>query len=274
MQMSFRCSPPDGKVVPQMKFGNLTADSLVAGSARIWLCLCACGNKLEVWQTELLRGKKVSCGCLRSKNRIVQPLNDLRSRKDGKGQWQGRRIDLTGQKFNHLTAIKAAGYAESGNIVWEFLCDCGKRIVRLPRQVRRGDIKSCGCLKIQMIRERGTLPDNLHIKTASFKKHKQDAKKRELDSQLTYEQWLAIASQPCRYCGEFSIRKSKANPQGIKLNSVDRLNNEPYYTPENSVPACFEHQQMKMQRTEKEFLVSIAKVIAYQQGKLDDGVAY
>lgn len=34
-------------------------------------------------------------------------------------------IDISGQKFNRLTAIKPVGKYKSGNTIWLCRCDCG-----------------------------------------------------------------------------------------------------------------------------------------------------
>lgn len=56
-------------------------------------------------------------------------------------------LDVTGQKFNHLTAIKVAGRDKYGRATWLFRCDCGKEVVLGLNNVRTGNTKSCGCLK-------------------------------------------------------------------------------------------------------------------------------
>lgn len=50
--------------------------------------------------------------------------------------------DLTGNKYNRLTAVKYMG-----NHKWTFKCDCGREIVAYSDNVKRGLTKSCGCLK-------------------------------------------------------------------------------------------------------------------------------
>lgn len=54
-------------------------------------------------------------------------------------------IDITGQRFERLTALEYAAYHRSG-AVWRFRCDCGtiKEIAAGP--VKKGVVKSCGCL--------------------------------------------------------------------------------------------------------------------------------
>jgi len=55
--------------------------------------------------------------------------------------------DITGKKFNRLTAIKKDGYANDGqHIAWVFRCECGKIIRTRADMVVRGTVKSCGCL--------------------------------------------------------------------------------------------------------------------------------
>lgn len=53
-------------------------------------------------------------------------------------------IDITGQKFNHLTALKI----ESRNpLKWLCRCDCGNLHVVSALNLRFGHVKSCGCLQ-------------------------------------------------------------------------------------------------------------------------------
>lgn len=59
----------------------------------------------------------------------------------------GKRIDITGQKFNMLTAIELVRVEKKIGSIWKFKCDCGN-IVELPAgRVKFGTTKSCGCIK-------------------------------------------------------------------------------------------------------------------------------
>jgi len=49
-----------------------------------------------------------------------------------------KELDIKGQKFNKLTAIKYVG-----NEKWEFECECGKIIIKTTSDVKRGKTKSC-----------------------------------------------------------------------------------------------------------------------------------
>lgn len=62
----------------------------------------------------------------------------------------GTRIDITGQRFGHLTAIKYS-YTDpkSKKAVWECLCDCGRVHFVDGKSLRTGNTQSCGCTKIK-----------------------------------------------------------------------------------------------------------------------------
>ena len=51
-----------------------------------------------------------------------------------------------GDKYNFLTAIKFDHMDGHGNAYWLFKCDCGNESVAQVNNVKRGAVKSCGCL--------------------------------------------------------------------------------------------------------------------------------
>lgn len=57
-----------------------------------------------------------------------------------------KRIDLTGQRFGRLVAVKDAGYAKHHSRVWECKCDCGNTTSVKAENLTRGYVRSCGCL--------------------------------------------------------------------------------------------------------------------------------
>ena len=56
--------------------------------------------------------------------------------------------DLTGKKFNHLTALVplAAREPTNGTVMWLCKCDCGGTHMVNSNNLQRGRVKSCGCL--------------------------------------------------------------------------------------------------------------------------------
>jgi len=86
-----------------------------------WLCICDCGRECEVGGDCLRSGHTRSCGCLHF-------------------------IDIAGQRFGRLTAVKRVGKNRLGGM-WECQCDCGGKSVVACSTLRSGSTKSCGCLR-------------------------------------------------------------------------------------------------------------------------------
>ncbi|WP_256846891.1 hypothetical protein [Paenibacillus sp. Pae108] len=104
-----------------------------------WLCRCDCGEQTKATKSQLLGGKKKSCGCLRKK----PPQNAL---------------DLTNQKFGSLKAVKRDGKTKNETALWLCECDCGNTIKANATLLRRREITSCGCeRKAQIEKARNTL---------------------------------------------------------------------------------------------------------------------
>jgi len=59
----------------------------------------------------------------------------------------GKFVDITGQKYGRLTAIKKVENNVNGKIQWLFKCDCGKQVLHTSCEVKSGHVKSCGCWK-------------------------------------------------------------------------------------------------------------------------------
>jgi len=57
-----------------------------------------------------------------------------------------RILNLTGFKNNNLTALEIVGKTKQGRMLWKCLCDCGKETIVSSSCIKRGTIKSCGCI--------------------------------------------------------------------------------------------------------------------------------
>ena len=55
-----------------------------------------------------------------------------------------KKLDLTGQKYGHLTILEPAENI-GGRTAWRCLCDCGQEVVVKTCHLRNGHTKSCGC---------------------------------------------------------------------------------------------------------------------------------
>ena len=66
-----------------------------------------------------------------------------------------KSIDLTGQKFGKLTALKIIGTDKNYNKIWLCQCDCGNTCEFITSELRSGHKKSCGkCRYIDLTGQR------------------------------------------------------------------------------------------------------------------------
>lgn len=107
------------------KFDKLTPIEYIGiykGKTSIWKCKCDCGNITYQKTYNITHHKVVSCGCT-------------------KGQ-EKRRIDITGQRFGKLVAIKY----DKKKTRWLCQCDCGRQVFVFGYDLRVGHTQSCGCI--------------------------------------------------------------------------------------------------------------------------------
>lgn len=105
------------------RFGKLTVIEVNGKNkfgSYMWLCKCDCGKEAVVIGSNLIRGNSKSCG----------HCNDI----------------VPGQRFNKLVALEEI--RRDGQTFWKCLCDCGNEIIALANNLKKGNTKSCGCLKI------------------------------------------------------------------------------------------------------------------------------
>ena len=115
------------------KFGKLTVLYRVEnhisknGNTRpVWHCKCDCGNEIDVLALNLTRNHTKSCGCARTDGRKKLTL------------------DITGQRFGNLVAIKKVDNPTKKGTKWLFKCDCGNEVEALWNNVKNGRTTTCG----------------------------------------------------------------------------------------------------------------------------------
>lgn len=57
-----------------------------------------------------------------------------------------RRVNLTGQRFGKLTALKPVDIPTKAGSFWLCQCDCGNTTIANTANLKKGNTKSCGCL--------------------------------------------------------------------------------------------------------------------------------
>lgn len=155
--------------------------------------------------------------------------------------------DLSGLKFNKITVLnfqKEEQYQGKNRIetlrYWNCICECGKEFIRESKQIKRKDVKSCGCEKLNF---KYRLPfGEAHFRFIEHA-YKSSAKKRNIEWNLSREKFRELCLKKCFYCGREPDKiynpKSNKNVNGLmKISGIDRMNSHKGYMIENCVPCC------------------------------------
>jgi hypothetical protein len=102
-----------------------------------WRCKCDCGNVCEATGRSLREGNKKSCGCLEIENR--KRLNQQFAKDQSP-------LEISGEKYGMLTALKPVGRSRNGDTKWLCKCDCGNfRVVAISNlRHKRFPTVDCG----------------------------------------------------------------------------------------------------------------------------------
>ena len=65
-----------------------------------------------------------------------------------------KKLQLKGQRFGRLMVIEESGRAAEGTVLWICKCECGNFTIVRGRSLKKGNTKSCGCLRKDTVRKR------------------------------------------------------------------------------------------------------------------------
>ncbi len=214
-----------------------------------WLCRCDCGKEKRICGSTLRNGRTQSCGCLavvRARERIRQ--------------------DLIGRKFGRLTVIGLLP-TEKGQRIWSCECSCGVTKKVHTAALTTGHTRSCGCLKkdasVEAMRKRRLPPGQAGLNKVFGQYKTKNAERRNLSFLLTKDQFRALTSNDCEYCGA----PPSKNEQGYLYNGIDRVDNDKGYTMDNVVPCCTCCNLAKRGMSAEEFLSWVERVHCHQKSQ-------
>ncbi len=142
-----------------------------------------------------------------------------------------------GNKYGRLTIIKEAGRNKNGQVVWECKCECGKHIIASGVLIRRGGVKSCGCL----VADGTSRPNITHHCSRADSIHKRlykiwaGMRSRCLSqSNPAFPDYGARGIDICEEWMDFKNFRDWALFNGYSSTlTIDRINNDAGYSPAN-----------------------------------------
>lgn len=141
-------------------------------------------------------------------------------------------IDLTGQKFGNLTAVKRLENNRHKCAMWECRCSCGKTAICTTGHLRSGHSKTCGCLKKEILTLRNVSHDK--SKTPEYRTwyHMIQRCTNPNDKDFKHYGGRGIAVCP-EWRSSFQAFYEYIGTRPTPQHSIDRIDNNIGYRPGN-----------------------------------------
>jgi hypothetical protein len=138
-----------------------------------------------------------------------------------------KRHDLSGIRFGRLVAITRAEDGKRGTSRWWCTCDCDKNVIISANQLRTGRTRSCGCLRSERDLTSKKMKPEYHIWCGIISRCENAHVK-------TYHLYggRGIRIDP-EWRADFNAFFRDMGPRPSELHSVDRINANGNYEPEN-----------------------------------------
>lgn len=142
------------------------------------------------------------------------------------------KLNLIGQRFGRLVVLEEAGYNSSKKIRWKCTCDCGNIHYATTTDLRRGDTKSCGCLKKEITSKRRRKHGGSG--TQLYNVWKKIRERCYNPNDVNYHRYGGRGIKLCDEWEDFSNFKTWSDSNGYTSTlTIDRINNDGNYEPSN-----------------------------------------
>ena len=208
---------------------------------------------------------------------MTNPIHEAMHFDKKDNQWKS----MVGSKFGRLLVIEYLGKKEREKAPpvgrYRCTCDCGNEVERNHSCLTQRQTVSCGCWSGEKISLRCRKEDT------AFKdlwhSYRKGARERELQWELTLEQFRILTSSPCFYTGRIPAQEARSSALNKRIkqgkddldrrwvylyNGIDRLNSSKGYTIDNCVPCCKDVNTMKMALGKEDFIALCKEVVSYR----------
>lgn len=192
------------------------------------------------------------------------------------GRFTNMSIDLTGQKFNRLLAvriqIKTHTYngRECKKAYWECLCDCGKTVLVRSDSLKKGTTKSCGCFNSDRVTTHGRTRDVNGRRTPEFRAWQMLKQRCYNRGSCSYQNYGGRGIAVCsRWLESFENFFADMGLRPSSKHSIERKDNNGPYAPGNCYWATDREQMNNRRNTPMLTLNGVTKSLSYWADELN-----
>lgn len=175
-----------------------------------------------------------------------------------------RMVDLRGKQFGHLRVVQYAG-KRSKHRFWLCRCRCGRETRVEGSKLKRGSTKSCGCMKssacaIAQLKHGGSRRRNKDAEYNIWCKMRQRCNNPK---DAAYRHYGGRGIKVCdRWWDSYENFLEDMGRRPSKKHSIDRIDNDGNYEPENCQWATHEKQMQNQRKSVRLTLNGVTRCIS------------
>ena len=187
-----------------------------------------------------------------------------------------RRVISAGDRFGRLVAVSLAGYKKWGYHAWLCRCDCGATPVVDSGSLRTGNTKSCGCIVREMsgaksprFKHGGTCG---RIPTPEYAIWQGMVKRCTVPSCNHFDRYGGRGISVCDRWRDFRLFLEDMGDRPSTSHSIERINNDGNYCPENCKWATRDEQSNNRSNSTK--ITYNGKTLTSTQWQKETGIPH